>query len=87
MFEDDHYKEAEVVAKDLARRAYDDALHAAIDPSSLEKGAGNQFYGRYSSYLPAFTRVRSPCGRRTAPIAVSGGSAPPVLHVPHRLAQ
>ena len=43
MFEDGHYKEAEVVAKALARRAYDDALHAGIDPAILEKGAGNQF--------------------------------------------
>jgi hypothetical protein len=43
MFEDGRYKEAEVVAKALARRAYDDALHAGIDPAILEKGAGNQF--------------------------------------------
>src|SRR5689334_14134963 len=43
MFEDGRYKEAEVVAKELARRAYDDALHAGIDPAILEKGAGNQF--------------------------------------------
>ncbi len=46
MFEDGHYKEAEVVAKALARRAYDDAIHANIDPAILEKGAGNQFTAR-----------------------------------------
>src|SRR5690349_353919 len=41
--EDGHSKEAQVVATALARRAYDDALHAGIDPAILEKGAGNQF--------------------------------------------
>ena len=46
MVEDGHYKEAEVVAKVLARRAYDDAIHANIDPAILEKGAGNQFTAR-----------------------------------------
>ncbi len=46
MFEEGHYKEAEVVAKALARRAYDDAIHANIDPAILEKGAGNQFTAR-----------------------------------------
>ncbi len=46
MVEDGHYKEAEVVAKALARRAYDDAIHANIDPAILEKGAGNQFTAR-----------------------------------------
>jgi Vault protein inter-alpha-trypsin domain len=46
MFEDNHFKEAEVVATALARRAYDDAIHANIDPAILEKGAGNQFTAR-----------------------------------------
>ncbi|MFT3694069.1 MAG: VIT domain-containing protein [Kofleriaceae bacterium] len=46
MFEDDHYKEAEVVPTALARRAYDDAIHANIDPAIFEKGAGNQFTAR-----------------------------------------
>ncbi|MEO8549917.1 MAG: VIT domain-containing protein, partial [Kofleriaceae bacterium] len=46
MVEDGHLKEAEVVAKALARRAYDDALHRGIDPAILEKGAGNQFTAR-----------------------------------------
>src|ERR1700733_5427466 len=46
MFEDDHFREAEVVATALARRAYDDAIHENIDPAILEKGAGNQFTAR-----------------------------------------
>jgi hypothetical protein len=43
MREGEHFKEAEVVKKEVARRAYDDALHRNIDPAILEKGAGNQF--------------------------------------------
>ncbi|MCX5748613.1 MAG: VIT domain-containing protein [Proteobacteria bacterium] len=35
--------EAEVVEKQLARRAYDDFLHRKQDPALLEKGEGNQF--------------------------------------------
>jgi len=35
--------EAEVVEKQLARRAYDDFLHRKQDPALLEKGAGNEF--------------------------------------------
>ncbi|HEY4181457.1 MAG TPA: VIT domain-containing protein [Kofleriaceae bacterium] len=46
MVEDGKVKEAEVVAKALARRAYDDAIHRGIDPAILEKGAGNQFTAR-----------------------------------------
>ncbi len=46
MFEDDHFREAEVVATAVARRAYDDAIHENIDPAILEKGAGNQFTAR-----------------------------------------
>ncbi len=46
MVEPDRIKEAEVVPKALARRAYDDALHRGIDPAILEKAAGNQFTAR-----------------------------------------
>jgi len=35
--------EAEVVEKQIARRAYDDFLHRRQDPALLEKAAGNQF--------------------------------------------
>jgi tetratricopeptide (TPR) repeat protein len=38
--------EAEVAPKMVARRAYDDGLHAGIDPAILEKAAGNQFTAR-----------------------------------------
>jgi len=37
------WMEAEVVEKQIARRAYDDALHMRQDPALLEKAAGNQF--------------------------------------------
>jgi len=37
------WMEAEVVEKQLARRAYDDFLHRKQDPALLEKAAGNQF--------------------------------------------
>ena len=46
MVEDGHVKEAEVVPKALARRAYDDLLHRGIDPAILEAAAGNQFTAR-----------------------------------------
>ncbi|MEO8845011.1 MAG: VIT domain-containing protein [Kofleriaceae bacterium] len=46
MVEHGRTKEAEVVAKALARRAYDDALHRGVDPAILEKAAGNQFSAR-----------------------------------------
>jgi len=46
MAEDGHFKEAEVVAKALARRAYDDFVHRGIDPAILEKAAGNEFTAR-----------------------------------------
>jgi len=46
MAEDGHFKEAEVVAKELARRAYDDFVHRGIDPAILEKAAGNEFTAR-----------------------------------------
>ncbi|MCW5808258.1 MAG: hypothetical protein KIT31_38270, partial [Deltaproteobacteria bacterium] len=38
--------EAEVVEKQLARRAYEDFLHRRQDPALLEKAAGNQFTAR-----------------------------------------
>jgi len=40
---DGHWMEAEVVEKQLARRAYDDFLHRRQDPALLEKAEGNQF--------------------------------------------
>ncbi|MEO6773174.1 MAG: AgmX/PglI C-terminal domain-containing protein [Kofleriaceae bacterium] len=40
------FKEAEVVAKALARRAYDDELHRGIAPAILEQAAGNEFTAR-----------------------------------------
>ena len=40
------FMEAEVVEKQLARRAYEDFLHRKQDPALLEKGAGNQFTAR-----------------------------------------
>ena len=46
MKDGDRFKEAEVVKKEVARRAYDDALHHNIDPAILEKAAGNQFTAR-----------------------------------------
>jgi hypothetical protein len=46
MVEGGKYKEAEVVAKALARRVYDDELHRGIDPAILEKAAGNEFTAR-----------------------------------------
>jgi tetratricopeptide (TPR) repeat protein len=46
MMEDGRVKEAEVVPKALARRAYDDFLHRGIDPAIFEKSAGNEFTAR-----------------------------------------
>ena len=43
MENDGQWMEAEVVEKQLARRAYDDFLHRRQDPALLEKGEGNQF--------------------------------------------
>jgi hypothetical protein len=40
------WMEAEVVEKQLARRAYEDFLHRRQDPALLEKAAGNQFSAR-----------------------------------------
>ncbi|MGE0548104.1 MAG: VIT domain-containing protein [Kofleriaceae bacterium] len=40
------WMEAEVVEKQLARRAYEDFLHRRQDPALLEKAAGNQFTAR-----------------------------------------
>jgi outer membrane protein OmpA-like peptidoglycan-associated protein len=38
-----HWREAEVVPRLVARRAYDDFLHRRQDPALLEQAAGNQF--------------------------------------------
>lgn len=43
MENDGQWMEAEVVEKQLARRAYDDFLHKRQDPALLEKAEGNQF--------------------------------------------
>ena len=43
---DGQFLEAEVVEKQLARRAYEDFLHRRQDPALLEKGEGNQFSAR-----------------------------------------
>ena len=46
MENDGQFMEAEIVEKQLARRAYEDNLHRRQDPALLEKGAGNQFTAR-----------------------------------------
>ncbi len=43
---DGGWQEAEVVERQLARRAYEDFLHRRQDPALLEKEAGNQFSAR-----------------------------------------
>jgi tetratricopeptide (TPR) repeat protein len=43
---DGQLQEAEVVEKQLARRAYEDFLHRRQDPALMEKAAGNQFTAR-----------------------------------------
>ena len=40
------FMEAEIVEKQLARRAYEDNLHRRQDPALLEKAEGNQFTAR-----------------------------------------
>jgi hypothetical protein len=42
----DAWQEGEVVAKEHARRAYEDALHRKQDPALLETGAANDFTAR-----------------------------------------
>jgi hypothetical protein len=44
--------EAEVVEKQLARRAYDDFLHRKQDPALLEKAPGNQFTAKVFPIAP-----------------------------------
>ncbi|HSD89950.1 MAG TPA: VIT domain-containing protein, partial [Kofleriaceae bacterium] len=46
------FMEAEVVEKQLARRAYDDFLHRKQDPALLEKAAGNQFTAKVFPIAP-----------------------------------
>lgn len=46
------WMEAEVVEKQLARRAYDDFLHRRQDPALLEKAAGNQFTAKVFPIAP-----------------------------------
>jgi len=46
MEHEQQWMEAEVVEKQLARRAYEDFLHRKQDPALLEKAEGNQFTAR-----------------------------------------
>src|SRR5262245_34590963 len=46
------FMEAEVVEKQLARRAYDDFLKRRQDPALLEKAAGNQFTAKVFPIAP-----------------------------------
>jgi tetratricopeptide (TPR) repeat protein len=46
MENDGQFMEAEVVEKQLARRAYEDFLHRRQDPALMEKAEGNQFTAR-----------------------------------------
>src|SRR3954465_6638408 len=46
------WMEAEVVEKQLARRAYDDFLHRRQDPALLEKADGNQFTAKVFPIAP-----------------------------------
>ncbi|MDX2086866.1 MAG: VIT domain-containing protein [Kofleriaceae bacterium] len=46
MENDGQFMEAEVVEKQLARRAYEDFLHRKQDPALMEKAEGNQFTAR-----------------------------------------
>ena len=46
MENDGQFMEAEVVEKQLARRAYEDFLHRRQDPALLEQAAGNEFAAR-----------------------------------------
>ncbi|HUJ62882.1 MAG TPA: VIT domain-containing protein [Kofleriaceae bacterium] len=52
MQNDGQWMEAEVVEKQLARRAYDDFLHRKQDPALLEKGEGNQFTAKVFPIAP-----------------------------------
>ena len=49
---DGQMMEAEVVEKQLARRAYDDFLHRRQDPALLEKAEGNQFTAKVFPIAP-----------------------------------
>jgi len=52
MRQGDRWQEAEVVERQLARRAYDDFLHRRQDPALLEKEAGNQLSARVFPIAP-----------------------------------
>lgn len=52
MENDGQWMEAEVVEKQLARRAYDDFLHRRQDPALLEKADGNQFTAKVFPIAP-----------------------------------
>ncbi|HEY3802720.1 MAG TPA: VIT domain-containing protein [Kofleriaceae bacterium] len=53
MESDGQMLEAEVVEKQLARRAYDDFLHRRQDPALLEKAPGNQFTAKVFPIAPS----------------------------------
>jgi hypothetical protein len=53
MENDGQMMEAEVVEKQLARRAYDDFLHRKQDPALLEKAPGNQFTAKVFPIAPS----------------------------------
>jgi len=52
MENDGQWMEAEVVEKQLARRAYEDFLHRRQDPALMEKAPGNQFTARVFPIAP-----------------------------------
>ncbi|HEX4450679.1 MAG TPA: VIT domain-containing protein [Kofleriaceae bacterium] len=52
MASDGKWLEAEVVERQLARRAYDDFLHRRQDPALLEKAPGNQFTAKVFPIAP-----------------------------------
>jgi hypothetical protein len=52
MASDGTWLEAEVVERQLARRAYDDFLHKRQDPALLEKAPGNQFTAKVFPIAP-----------------------------------
>ena len=52
MENDGQWMEAEVVEKQLARRAYDDFLHRRQDPALLEKADGNEFTAKVFPIAP-----------------------------------
>ena len=74
----ERWQEGEVVEKQAARRAYEDALHRRQDPALLEQGAGNEITARVFPIPPraknssSRTRSSSSATRRTScPLSAS----------------